>query len=570
MFQFPINRVLQIAIVALASTVFAGCEEAEVSNFECPPGQVCTPIGATDELGGETDDARPEVSPEDVSADDDGQDDDGAEGAGGEAVEDEDIEGDENGADEAGTEESGGEALEDEESGADEADTEESDGEDIEDEESGADEAGTEESAGDEAVDNAPVPADPAAPPVDAGSSEEPASGDTPAAPSAEPEAGEDPVDAPTPPSAPTPTEPVAEPEPVEEPVDAPTPPSAPTPSEPVAEPAPEPAPVAPNPNLIRDLVVSLDRCPRDYAIVGGGAGIDLNGDLNEGAGGHDIYLCFSKDVSRGAPITDVAITQEECPGGFQRVAEHNGSNGDLNQDAGGRDIFVCTRRDASREPLVNLVLDNDREAPCVSQGMTPVRTGTDLNGDLNQGSGGADIFLCLDNGTAAPVAVAPVQPTPGPAPAPPNPNLIRDVVVSLNQCPGGYTTVLARAGVDLNGDLNEGAGGFDIFLCYSKDVGRGAPITDLAITEDQCPGGFSRVAEHNGSNGDLNQDAGGKDIFVCASRNAGGSPLTDISLDNDRQRPCAGLSPARVGSTLNGDLNQGSGGADIFLCTGR
>ena len=71
--------------------------------------------------------------------------------------------------------------------------------------------------------------------------------------------------------------------------------------------------------------------------------------DLNQRAGGKYIYLCASRrtaaeDASGSTPaVDDVRIqTSSSCPTGWKSPEKFDGLNGDLNQEAGGKDIFMC------------------------------------------------------------------------------------------------------------------------------------------------------------------------------------------------------------------------------------
>ena len=299
---------------------------------------------------------------------------------------------------------------------------------------------------------------------------------------------------------------------------------------------------------------MALDECPDDYFRVNSGDQWDLNGDLNEGAGGKDIFLCYSKAPKRGRPITEIAVTDGGCPGGFSRVRQVNGSNGDLNQSAGGKDIFVCISRQHKSKPVANLFLAESPE--CGSSMVDTSRTHGGLNGDLNQGSGGEDIFLCLDRRAENMDEDRQA--------------LVHDVVVSLDRCPSGYRIARGVTG-GLNGDANEGSGGETIYVCTSTDARKGAPINGIALTEDRngwCPSGYSRVRRTNGSNGDLNEDAGGKFIFMCARRGET-NPIQAIFLSEEES--CGGSSDSpKLTHDLNGDLNQSAGGKDVFVCLER
>jgi len=115
-----------------------------------------------------------------------------------------------------------------------------------------------------------------------------------------------------------------------------------------------------------------------------------------------------------------------------------------------------------------------------------------------------------------------------------------------------------------LSGDLNQGAGGKDIFLCLSKN-GQGNPITNIKLQQhENCGPGWSVAPSSGALSGDLNQSAGGKDIFLCFTTNIEeGSPIVDIILDT-YQAPLK-RQPLKPDG-LSGDLNQSAGGKDIFL----
>jgi hypothetical protein len=125
-----------------------------------------------------------------------------------------------------------------------------------------------------------------------------------------------------------------------------------------------------------------------------------LNGDLNEGAKGHYIWLCVSEGQQAGVdPISEVAVTASDsesgrnllCPGGWSLVRQGYDSNGDLNHGAGGEYIYLCIKREPKKK-LAALKLNNgDCDA-----GYFRTPTGGESNGDLNQGAGGKYIYLCV------------------------------------------------------------------------------------------------------------------------------------------------------------------------------
>lgn len=108
--------------------------------------------------------------------------------------------------------------------------------------------------------------------------------------------------------------------------------------------------------------------------------------------------------------------------------------------------------------------------------------------------------------------------------------------------------------------DLNWGAGGDYIYLCYQKS--NGPPVTDIKViaggsSSISAPSGFTKIPV------DLNKGAGGKFIYVCYKR-GGAKAITGISIiagDNSGMAPPSGYVKDPV------DLNWGSGGKYIYLC---
>ena len=70
---------------------------------------------------------------------------------------------------------------------------------------------------------------------------------------------------------------------------------------------------------------------------------LELNGDLNESAGGEDIFLCWSRCPSHGKRIINIELVQHR-PSSQPRLTAP--LNGNLNQGAGGKDIYFKLIRD--------------------------------------------------------------------------------------------------------------------------------------------------------------------------------------------------------------------------------
>jgi hypothetical protein len=116
-------------------------------------------------------------------------------------------------------------------------------------------------------------------------------------------------------------------------------------------------------------------------------------------------------------------------------------------------------------------------------------------------------------------------------------------------QPPPGYTKIPV--------DLNQGAGGDYIFLCYKKGVG--APITGLHITfESHTPPAdrqWTRI------NVDLNRNAGGSYIWLWYTKDPDCSTVDDAVIVTS-----TGACPSGY-TLIPWDLNHGAGGAYLYLC---
>lgn len=120
---------------------------------------------------------------------------------------------------------------------------------------------------------------------------------------------------------------------------------------------------------------------------------------VQPGAGGAHIYICVKKS-NVGAPITSVMVSKDaNCPSGYHKPWHVGSSNGELNQGAGGPDLWLCQSRHRSiagvdLKPIaeVKVVKKNSCDS-----GLNHIKTNNGANGDFNQGAGGAGISLCFD-----------------------------------------------------------------------------------------------------------------------------------------------------------------------------
>jgi len=73
----------------------------------------------------------------------------------------------------------------------------------------------------------------------------------------------------------------------------------------------------------------------------------------------------------------------------------------------------------------------------------------------------------------------------------------------------------------ELSVDLNQGTGGKEIYLCqsHSKQTGTSSPIRNLGLSKTRtCPDSYELVKDDR-LDGNLNQGNGGAQIYLCLSR---------------------------------------------------
>lgn len=136
------------------------------------------------------------------------------------------------------------------------------------------------------------------------------------------------------------------------------------------------------------------------------------------------------------------------------------------------------------------------------NSGIQPPSGYTKIPYDLNKGAGGKYIYLCFHKESFHPIGE--------------NKKSIDDIVIVYGKDappPAGYTKI--------PNDLNQGAGGDYIYLCYRKvDYNNVSAIKDVTVIGGGDPNvpppyGFTKVP------GDLNKGAGGDYIYACYSKNA-------------------------------------------------
>ena len=109
--------------------------------------------------------------------------------------------------------------------------------------------------------------------------------------------------------------------------------------------------------------------------------------------------------------------------------------------------------------------------------------------------------------------------------------------------------------------DLNKGASGAYIYLCYKKGVRN--PITGLTVNAGSSssfpiPPGYTRIHD------DLNKGAGGDYIYVDYTKNVDLPPIKDVYVINGKK---ANIYPPYGYVKINTDCNKSVGGDYIYIC---
>ncbi|MBM7408410.1 MAC/perforin domain-containing protein [Methanococcus maripaludis] len=110
--------------------------------------------------------------------------------------------------------------------------------------------------------------------------------------------------------------------------------------------------------------------------------------------------------------------------------------------------------------------------------------------------------------------------------------------------------------------DLNKGAGGKYIYLCYKEGLDTTTPITDIKVLNGKhakAPQGYTKI------NVDLNHKAGGKYIYLAYSRQTNNDPIRSVVVVKGKH------ANAPYGyEKIDYDLNKGAGGEYLYLCYSR
>ena len=128
-----------------------------------------------------------------------------------------------------------------------------------------------------------------------------------------------------------------------------------------------------------------------------------------------------------------------------------------------------------------------------------------------------------------------------------------------------------------INVDLNQGAGGKWIFLCFTKEVGQ-EPIREMKLwaggryPSPAIGNPWTVVTNSNGygyPGADLNEGAGGDWIYLYENRSKDcGDPIKEIAIvatTSSSYTPCCGWHISNLDKNIV-DMNRGAGGKFIYL----
>jgi hypothetical protein len=138
-----------------------------------------------------------------------------------------------------------------------------------------------------------------------------------------------------------------------------------------------------------------------------------------------------------------------------------------------------------------------------------------------------------------------------------PAPATAQDCISEITVIYGGSANIQPQTGyTKINVDLNQGAGGDFIYVCYKKGVG--APVTGLAVTlgGNQPP----PDAVYTRIDVDLNRNAGGDFIWLWYTKDPACTTIRNLHVQANTGAPPDGYTRIDV------DLNRNAGGAFIYL----
>ena len=140
--------------------------------------------------------------------------------------------------------------------------------------------------------------------------------------------------------------------------------------------------------------------------------------------------------------------------------------------------------------------------------------------------------------------------------------------LVKGSLCPGGYQPIFHDGA--LNGDFNEGdAQAPFIQLCYKSQAGAKAITKIYATTSSSgaCPTNYERVPQDARLTGDLNEGAGGEYVFLCFTRGSS-KPITALTTMSQPACPANYQSILYSSRLTSGDLSEGARSVPQYMCS--
>lgn len=112
-----------------------------------------------------------------------------------------------------------------------------------------------------------------------------------------------------------------------------------------------------------------------------------------------------------------------------------------------------------------------------------------------------------------------------------------------------------------INVDLNHGAGGEYVYICYSTEPG--PPITNIQVfagdsSNFPIQNGYTKLGE------DLNKGAGGKFIYLCYTKNIAHPPIAYVDVIQGSNRYTYPSNDSII--RIDQDCSEGTRGANTYV----
>ena len=194
-------------------------------------------------------------------------------------------------------------------------------------------------------------------------------------------------------------------------------------------------------------------------AVAGFGAAIKGVITGSNAADSREYEDIISKEVL-ASPICDICVVQynEPIPDGFYRISKSpSNKSANLNSGSGGNKIFLCIKKDMTGQlaPITNLIVIFPDRGEYVPPGYHVVHRGKQAC-NVNTGTSSERIYICFKRDFLGNpiVDLQPIFPTKG------------------EEIPQGFF-MIDRSATGVQGNLNMGSGGIDVFLCYRQELTR-------------------------------------------------------------------------------------------------